>query len=276
VKPNETRAVAGARAIDNAPAPLLESRHQSVEEIFMPDPVLMQKTGEITTITLNRPEAGNRQTDALWAQVTEMLNEAGRTSRAIIFKGAGADFCLGREAMGQQPTTPVEAYGVRERSETIFNLYGAFRNSPAPIIAAVQGRAVGLGCALAALCDITIAGDRARFQFPETAHRIMPTIAFSALVDRVPRKAATFLIYSAQEIDAQKALSFGLASDVVPANDLESAINRLVDHLTKMPLAAVLAVKEYSRAAFGIGTQAATDFARNLHATVNSFSGMRS
>jgi enoyl-CoA hydratase len=242
----------------------------------MADPVLMQKNGEITTILLNRPEAGNRQTDATWAQVTEMLNEAGKSSRAILFKGAGEDFCLGREAMGQQPPTPLEAYGVRDRSETIFNLYGAFRNSAAPIIGVVQGRAVGLGCALAALCDITIAADRARFQFPETAHRIMPTIAFSALVDRVPRKAATFLIYSAQEIDAQKALTFGLTSDVVPASELDGAVNKLVEHFNQMPVAAVLAVKEYSRSAFGIGAQAATDFARNLHATVNSFSGMRS
>ena len=103
----------------------------------------------------------------------------------------------------------------------------------------------------------------------------MPTIAFSALVDRMPRKAATFMIYSAQEINAQKALTFGLASDVVPASDLENAVAKLVEHFSKMPLAAVLAVKEYARAAFGIGPQAATDFARNLHATVNSFSGMR-
>jgi enoyl-CoA hydratase len=178
--------------------------------------------------------------------------------------------------MGQQSPAPLEAYAVRDRSETIFNLYGAFRNSAAPIVGVVQGRAVGLGCALAALCDITIASEQARFQFPETAHRIMPTIAFSALVDRVPRKAATFLIYSAQEIDAQKALTCGLASDVVPADQLDQSVSRLIEHFGKMPLAAVLAVKEYSRAAFGIGTQAATDFARNLHATINSFSGMRS
>lgn len=241
----------------------------------MADPVLMQKDGDVTTITLNRPEAGNRQTDATWAQVTQMLDEAAKTSRVVLFKGAGEDFCMGREAMGQQPPAPLEAYAVRDRSETIFNLYGAFRNARAPIIGIVQGRAVGLGCALAALCDITIASDKARFQFPETAHRIMPTIAFSALVDRMPRKAATFMIYSAQEIDAQKALTFGLASDVVPASELDGAVARLVEHFSKMPLAAVLAVKEYARAAFGIGPQAATDFARNLHATVNSFSGMR-
>lgn len=241
----------------------------------MADPVLMRKNADITTITLNRPEAGNRQTDATWAQVTGMVVEAAKTSRLILFKGGGEDFCLGREAMGQQPPAPLEAYAVRDRSETIFNLYGAFRNAPAPIIGVVQGRAVGLGCALAALCDITMASDKARFSFPETAHRIMPTIAFSALVDRVPLKAATFMIYSAQEIDAHRALTFGLASNVVPAAELDGAVEKLVEHLSKMPLAAVLAVKEYARSAFAMGPQAATDFARNLHATVNSFSGMR-
>lgn len=242
----------------------------------MADPILRIQDDDITTITLNRPEAGNRQTDASWAQLTEMFDAAAKESRLILFRGAGEDFCLGREAMGQaQPGPAPEAYAVRDRAETIFNLYGAFRNAKVPVIGVVQGRAVGLGCALAALCDITIASEKARFSFPETAHRIMPTIAFSALVDRVPRKAATFMMYSAQEIDAHKALTFGLASDVVPHGELEASVNRLVEHLKKMPLAAVLALKEYARSAFGMSTQAATDFARNLHSTVNSFSGMR-
>jgi enoyl-CoA hydratase/carnithine racemase len=242
----------------------------------MADPVLRERIGDVTAIMLNRPESGNRQTDETWAQVTRMLNDAAQDSRLILFKGAGEDFCLGREAMGQPPPAPApEAYNVRERSETIFNLYGAFRNARAPIIGIVQGRAVGLGCALAALCDITIAGDRARFQFPETAHRIMPTIAFSALVDRVPRKAATYMIYSTAEIDAHKALTFGLVSNVVPHQELDANVNALVEHFKKMPLPAVLAVKEYARTAFDMGAQAATDFARNLHATVNSFSAMR-
>jgi enoyl-CoA hydratase len=240
----------------------------------MAEAILMTREGDVTTILLNRPEIGNRQTDATWAKVTEMFDAASKESRLIVFKGAGEDFCLGREAMGQ-PTPVLEAYAVRDRSETIFNLYGAFRNARVPIIGVVQGRAVGLGCALAALCDITIASDRARFQFPETAHRIMPTIAFSALVDRMPRKAASFMMYSAQEIDAQKALTFGIASDVVPVSDLDNAVSKLVDHLKKMPLPAVLALKEYARTAFGMSAQGATDFARNLHATVNSFSAMK-
>jgi len=240
----------------------------------MADPVLKEKDGDVTIITLNRPEAGNRQTDAVWTQVTEMFNAAGKDSRAIVFKGAGEDFCLGREAMGA-PGPVLEAYAVRDRAETIFNLYGAFRNAAAPIIGVVQGRAAGLGCALAALCDITIASDKARFSFPEMAHRIMPTIAFSALVDRLPRKAATYMIYSTDEIDAEKALTFGLVSNVVPAGVLDATVAKLIGQFKKTPLPALLAAKEYAKTAFSMSTQAATDFARNLHATVNSYSKMK-
>ena len=240
----------------------------------MSEPILKEKDGDVTTILLNRPEAGNRQTDATWAQLSAMIDAAAKESRAILFKGAGDDFCLGREAMGR-PGPVLEAYAVRERSETIFNLYGAFRSAKVPIIGVVQGRAVGLGCALAALCDITLASDKARFQLPEMGHHIMPTIAMSALVDRVPRKAATYLVYSTEEIDAHKALLFGLVSNVVDANELDGAVADLVERLKKTPLPALLAVKEYARSAFSMSTQAANDFARNLHATVNSFSGMK-
>jgi enoyl-CoA hydratase len=128
---------------------------------------------------------------------------------------------------------------------------------------------------LAALCDITLASKKARFQLPELGHNIMPTIAMSALIDRVPRKAVTYLVYSTEEINADRALAFGLVSNVVPASDLEAAESGLVDRLKKAPFAALLAVKEYARSGFGMSTQAANDFARNLHATVNAFSGMR-
>ena len=240
----------------------------------MTDYILTQKDADVTTVTLNRPDIGNRQDDATLAELTAILDNAAKDSRLILFKGAGEDFCLGREAMGK-PGPVLEAYKMRERADTIFDLYDAFRRSRVPIVGVIQGRAAGLGCALAALCDITLASDKARFQLPEMAHNIMPTIAMSALVDRVPRKAATYLIYSTQEIDAHKALMFGIVSDVVPAPELESAVGKLVERLKQTPLPALMAVKEYGRSAFNLNTQAANDFARNLHATVNTFSGMK-
>lgn len=240
----------------------------------MADLILREKDGDVTTITLNRPEIGNRVSDPMAGQLAGMIDAAAKDSRLILFKGAGAEFCLGREAMGKREAN-LEAYVVRGQIEVIFDCYDAFRRSKAPVIGVVQGRAAGFGCALAALCDITIASDRARFQLPEMGHNIMPTIAMSALVDRVPLKALMYIVYSTDEIDAHKALSFGLVSNVVAADKLESTVKDLVDGLKKRPPTALMAVKEYARSAIGMDTRAANDFARNLHATINSSSSMR-
>ena len=236
--------------------------------------ILCERDGDVTIITLNRPEIGNRVSDPMAGQLADMIDTAAKDSRLILFKGAGQEFCLGREARGQRdPHT--EAYALRGQIEVIFNCYDAFRRSKVPVIGVVQGKAVGFGCALAALCDITIASEKASFQLPEMTHNIMPTIAMSALVDRVARKALMYIVYSTDEIDAHKALSFGLVSNVVPANKLESAVNQLVEGLKKRPLPALMAVKEYARSAIGMNNQAANDFARNLHATINSSSSIR-
>lgn len=240
----------------------------------MSDLILSQPDGDVTTITLNRPEIGNRLSDTMIAQLAVGIDTAAKVSRLIILRGAGEDFCLGREAMGKREAVS-EAFLVRGKTEVIFDCYDALRRSPVPVIGVVQGRAVGFGCALAALCDMTIASDKGRFQLPEMAHHIMPTIAMSALVDRVPRKALLYLVYSTDEIDAHRALSFGLASNVVPANNLQSAVDHLVDRLKALPLPALMAVKEYVRFAYGMDTAAANDFAKNLHATINSYSAMK-
>jgi len=147
----------------------------------MADPILLERNGDITVITLNRPEAGNRQTDTTWAQATVMIDTASKESRLILFRGAGEDFCLGREAMGQPQPTPVpEAYAVRDRSETIFNLYGAFRNSRAPIIGVVQTRHRPRLCARSALryndCERESALSVSRDGAPHHAdHRVLCT-----------------------------------------------------------------------------------------------------
>jgi enoyl-CoA hydratase len=240
----------------------------------MSDLILCERDGDVTIITLNRPEIGNRVSDPMASQLAEMIDNAAKDSRLILFQGAGEEFCLGREAMGQRGSRP-EAYELRGRAEVVFNCYDAFRRSKIPVIGVVQGKAIGFGCALAALCDITIASEKARFQLPEMTHQIMPTIAMSALVDRVPRKALLYLVYSTDEIDARQALSCGLVSNVVPPDKLESAVNHLLDSLKKYPVPAVMAAKEYATFAYAMDTPAANDFAKNLHATVNSSSAMR-
>jgi len=242
----------------------------------MSNEILVQQDGPILRVTLNRPDAGNGVSDDMAAELAGILNGAADTTQFVVLRGAGPDFCTGRaHNRGGAPEGPPEALALRRRNEVVFNCYGAFRRSPIPIVGVVQGRAVGFGCALAALCDITIASDAAKFQLPEMGHNIMPTMAMSALVDRVPRKALMYLVYSTAVIGAERALSFGLVSEVVPAAELDEAVRTLCAALVKAPRPATLAVKEYAQVALSMDLQGAIDFARNLHATINSSSEMR-
>ncbi len=240
----------------------------------MSDEILVRTSGRATEIVLNRPDAGNAVTNEMAAALESAIAGAGE-SHFIVLRGAGEDFCTGRAGMGNRPAERPPAYERRGQNQVIFDCYGAFRRSPVPVVGVVQGRALGFGCALASLCDITLASTAATFQLPEMGHNIMPTMAMSSLVDRVPRKALMYLTYSTMAIDAQKALSFGIVSDAVPPGDLENAVEDLCQALEKAPRPAIMAVKEYARSALSMDIASAVDFARNLHATVNSAPDLR-
>jgi enoyl-CoA hydratase len=238
------------------------------------DLITQSQLDGITTISLNREDIGNRVSDEMAASLAAMINSAAQCSQAIVLRGQGSDFCLGREVFGHQ-LEGQEAYDLRTDVTPIFDLYSALRNSPVPTIAVVQGYAKGFGCALAAVADITLASDTAKFQFPEMAHHIMPTMAMSSLVDRVALKALMYLIYSTEEIDAARAAEMGLISKVVASEQLDAQLAELLNHINKAPLTAIKAVKEYAQAAQTMDVSNATNYAKNLHAVVNTSSTMR-
>ena len=203
----------------------------------MSDDFIIAKDGDITTVSINRPNEGNRVSDEMAVELTGILNDVSQDSRLIVFKGAGDNFCSGRAVMGSKGPLP-EAYDAREENDIIFNLYGAFRNAPVPIIGAIQGRAVGFGCALAASCDITIAEASSEFQAPEMGHNIMPTMLMSSLIDRMTMKGLLYLIYSTKAISAEQAMAFGIVSEVAPAGFLNDIVEELLVKLKAIPIPA--------------------------------------
>ena len=179
--------------------------------------IKVKQDGPILRITLNQPKRGNAVTDDMVRELTRLIRQAPKKSDIVVLRGAGKDFCVGRAGMGARPAVEPTAYTRRKFSDVVFDAYGAMRNCPIPIVAVVQGGAHGFGCAIAAACDITIASDKAKFSVPEMAHQIMPTMVMSSFVDRVPRKAMAYLVYSMFEVSPERALSYGIVSDVVPA-----------------------------------------------------------
>lgn len=243
---------------------------------IMENRILVEQDGSVYRITLNRPDEGNVLTDPMIKELRDAVLNVPDTCKLIVLRGSGPDFCLGRDIKSHNLNGPLpEALAMRRQNEVIFDCYGCLRAAAVPVVAIVQGRARGFGCALAAAADITLAADDAIFQLPEVGHGVMPGMAMAALVDRVPRKAFLYLFLSAQAVNAERAISFGLASDVVPASELEARAESLVQAMLRPTKVATEAVRQYARSAIGLNLAAATDLARNLHATMNSSSELR-
>ena len=241
----------------------------------MADQILTARKGPVLEITLNRPEIGNAASDAMAIELAKLLLSAGESAEIVVLRGAGEDFCVGRETMGKRPPgAPPEALELRRRNDVVFNCYGAFRRCEVPVIGVVKGRAFGFGCAIAAVCDITLAADTARFQVPEMQHNIMPTMVMSALVDRVPRKALTYLVWSTAVVTPARAREAGIVSEVFPAAELDGAVEALCAQIMKAPRPARVGCKDYARTALDMDVTGAVDFARSIHAVINSSSEM--
>ena len=237
--------------------------------------IVAKQDGAVLRLTLNAPQRGNSVTDDNVRELTHLISRAPDVADIVILRGAGDEFCVGRAGMGARPTPEPTAYARRKFSDLVFDAYGAIRGCPIPIICAVQGGAYGFGCAIAAACDITIASDRANFSVPEMAHNILPTMVMSSFVDRVPRKAMAYMVYSMFRIPAERALSYGIVSDVVPSAQLDAHVDQLTASMLKAPRIALTGVKEFVRSAPEMGTHGSIEYARNLHATINSAEEIR-
>jgi enoyl-CoA hydratase len=241
----------------------------------MANEIVTARKGPVLEITLNRPEIGNAASDGMAVELTKLMLGAGESSEIVVLRGAGDDFCVGRETMGKRPPgQQPDALELRRRNDVVFNCYSAFRRCEIPVIGVVRGRAFGFGCAIAAVCDITLAADSAKFQVPEMAHNIMPTMVMSALVDRVPRKAMTYLVWSTAVVTPARAREAGIVSEIFPAAELDAAVDALCEQIMKAPRPARVGCKDYARAALDMDVTGAIEYARSIHAVINSSSEM--
>jgi crotonobetainyl-CoA hydratase len=206
------------------------------------DFIMVERRGAVTTVTLNRPQAMNSITsdmhDALQAAFDAFA--ADETQRVCVVTGAGEKaFCAGSDlkalAAGQRRPYPKNGYaGLAER----FDL-------AKPVIAAVNGLALGGGFELALACDLIIAAETASFGLPEP---MVGTVALGGGLHRLQRqiglKQAMGLALSSRRISAADGYRLGLVNEVVPAGDLAAATARWCEDILKGAPLAVAATKE--------------------------------
>jgi len=213
--------------------------------------VLYEVKDNIAVITVDRPEALNALNLDVLAELEQAVSKAENDCEVyvLIITGAGRAFVAGADIAQMKDLTADEGRAFGEFGNNVFLKIESLSK---PVIAAVNGFALGGGCELAAACDIRIAGEKAKFGQPEVGLGITPGFGGTQRLPRiVGLSKAKELIFTAQVIDAQEALRIGLVSLVVPGEELMGAAMEMAGKIAQN---AQIAVRQ-SKAAINKGMQ---------------------
>lgn len=198
--------------------------------------------GHIAKITMNRPKALNALNSEVLDELDKCLDEikANNDLRVLIITGEGRSFIAGADIKEMSELGGLEAKAFGNKGLTVFR---KIETLPIPVIAAVNGFALGGGCELAMSCDIRIASNKALFGQPEVGLGLIPGFGGTQRLQRLVGQGwAKYLIYSAENIKTDKALEIGLVQDVVEVEELEERVNTLAEAIaSKAPIAEKLA-----------------------------------
>lgn len=182
--------------------------------------VLLEKKGHVAVITLNDTKVLNALSYNMVMDIKEAFEtvKADKDVYAVILTGAGKAFAAGADITYMQNMTPMEAYAWAKTGNIIFRGIEVMEK---PVIAAVNGFALGGGCELAMSCDFIYASEKAKFGQPEVGLGVTPGFGGTQRLSRAigPRKAKE-LCYTGKVIGAEEAKELGLVNAVVPAEEL--------------------------------------------------------
>lgn len=233
----------------------------------MSDALHFERDGEIARLVIDRQDRGNMLGLGHVEELSGYVREAGSDPgiKAIHLSSRGPDFCRGRDPQDAPENAPKNAVEMRKMlTEPLLGVYAAVRGAEVPVVASVQGGALGFGCATASVCDVTIAADNSRFSLPEMKNDLPPTLAMCAHIDRSLPKSLLWMVYSTGEIDAAAAQSIGFVSHIVPAADLESETEAFLSQLCSRTREAIVTCKTYLGGARLMETANASSYAGNL------------
>lgn len=207
--------------------------------------VKVEQEGNIAIVYVNRPEALNSLNYATLKDLKDAFAELENNNDIdiIILTGAGGKaFVAGADVAAMKDFEPLEG---REFARFGQQVFAEIENNKKPVIAAVNGFALGGGCELAMACDIRIASEKAKFGQPEVNLGLIPGFAGTQRLPRLVGKGiAKELIFTADAIDAEEALRIGLVNKVVPADKLMEAAVKMAKKIASKAQIAIRLAKQ--------------------------------
>jgi enoyl-CoA hydratase/carnithine racemase len=227
--------------------------------------ILVSRDGAVTTIEFNRPQRRNALTAEMYAQLAEALREAEAddTVRVVLFRGKADVFTAGNDIEDFIQRPPVGD------DPPVFRFLRAVPHATKPLVAAVNGPAVGIGTTLLFHCDLVYAGDNARFQMPFTSLGIVPEFASTYLLPLIAgyQRAAELLLLG-EPFGPDKALEAGFVTRVVPASETFEVASQAAAKLAALPPKSIrltkALIREGHRAAIDIQLQKEGEHLRRM------------
>ncbi len=203
----------------------------------------IERDESVLRITLSRPDRRNAFDAALIAELTAAFADVG-DARAVVLAGEGQAFCAGADVEWQRSSIDLSFEENVEDAHRLYHMCETIDRCPAPVIARIQGYALGGGSGLTACADIAIATPDAVFGFSEVKLGIIPAVISPFVLPKIGQHARRYFV-TGERFDAQTALRIGLVHEV--ADDLDTAVERVVSELLSSGPEAVRAAKELIR-----------------------------
>jgi len=244
--------------------------------------IIYRAEDHIAGITLNRPESSNIINQAL---VNELVDVCARINQdddiyVVVITGAGSSAFCGGSEMERLLQSEMALAGTDTSAWTQISAAAAIAGIDRPVIAAVNGDALGQGMEIILSCDIRLASEQARFGFPQVAQGLIPTDGGTQRLPRlIGRGKALELIFTAEAISAREALEIGLVSKVVPGAELANEAETLAKAVAGKAPIALRYVKEAVNKGLDLtleqGLRLEADLYLLLHTTADRTEGIR-
>ena len=220
--------------------------------------VVASRRGAVAAIGMHRPDKRNALTAAMYEALARAVREAQSDAdvRVLLFHGERDAFTAGNDLRDFIARPP------QDDDAPVFGFLRAVAGAAKPLVAAVNGPAVGIGTTLLLHCDLVYAGDDARFQLPFTRLGLVPEFASTYLLPLVAgHRLAAELLLLGEPFDAQRALEAGIVTRVVPAGDALAVAWEAAEKVAALPPASVLHTKALMKQAHrvAIGAQLAAE-----------------
>ena len=207
--------------------------------------VRRERDGSVLRVTMARPERRNAFDAALIAELTDAFADVG-DARAVVLAGEGSSFSAGADVEWMRSSVELSYEENVADALRLRAMLDAIDSCPAPVVARVQGHALGGGVGVVACCDVVVAAPDAVFAFSEVKLGIVPAVISPFALAKIGAGAARRYFVTGERFDAATALRIGLVHEL--ADDLDAAVERVVGELLTAGPEAVRAAKELARA----------------------------